>query len=199
MFIAGQERFRTLTSAYYRGAHGVIFVYDVTRRDTFQRLKDDWLNELDHYSTNADIVKMVVGNKIDLAPRTVSQGEGDTFSKQVGALFVESSAKTCTGVERAFEDLVRRILRTPSLCSGTTKDFIQMFLQRCVKFGHSYILSLWIFPQNGQLIPTASQFKQLETRTAPGVLASDKISKIFAVTRPTDAKSTCLVPFRSRR
>ncbi|XP_071591059.1 ras-related protein Rab-18 isoform X2 [Heliangelus exortis] len=61
---AGQERFRTLTPSYYRGAQGVILVYDVTRRDTFVKL-DNWLNELETYCTRNDIVKMLVGNKID--------------------------------------------------------------------------------------------------------------------------------------
>lgn len=61
---AGQERFRTLTPSYYRGAQGVILVYDVTNRNSFTKL-DMWLNELDTYSTKTEIVKMLVGNKID--------------------------------------------------------------------------------------------------------------------------------------
>ncbi|XP_037366064.1 ras-related protein Rab-18 isoform X2 [Talpa occidentalis] len=61
---AGQERFRTLTPSYYRGAQGVILVYDVTRRDTFVKL-DNWLSELETYCTRNDIVNMLVGNKID--------------------------------------------------------------------------------------------------------------------------------------
>ena len=40
---AGQERFRTLTSSYYRGAHAVVFAYDVTRRETFDSLEDVWM------------------------------------------------------------------------------------------------------------------------------------------------------------
>jgi len=61
---AGQERFRTLTPSYYRGAQGVILVYDVTNKQTFHKL-EQWLNELDTYSTKHDIIKMLVGNKID--------------------------------------------------------------------------------------------------------------------------------------
>jgi len=42
---AGQERFRTLTSSYYRGAQGIVFVYDITRRDTFDNLAEIWQRE----------------------------------------------------------------------------------------------------------------------------------------------------------
>uniref|UniRef100_A0AAQ4Q444 RAB18B, member RAS oncogene family n=1 Tax=Gasterosteus aculeatus aculeatus TaxID=481459 RepID=A0AAQ4Q444_GASAC len=64
---AGQERFRTLTPSYYRGAQGVILVYDVTKRETFTKL-ENWLNELETYTTRNDLVKMLVGNKIDRRP-----------------------------------------------------------------------------------------------------------------------------------
>ena len=60
---AGQERFRTLTPSYYRGGQGVIVVYDVTSRDSFTKI-ENWLNELETYTTNQDIVKMLVGNKV---------------------------------------------------------------------------------------------------------------------------------------
>jgi Ras-related protein Rab-18 len=63
---AGQERFRTLTSSYYRGAQGIVFVYDVTRRDTFEALERVWRREVDIYSNVEDAVKRVVANKVDL-------------------------------------------------------------------------------------------------------------------------------------
>lgn len=57
---------RVPPAAYYRGAQGIIFVYDVTRRETFDSLADVWLREVDMYSTVEDAVKMVVANKTDL-------------------------------------------------------------------------------------------------------------------------------------
>lgn len=62
---AGQERFRTLVPSYYRDAQGAILVYDVSNYSTFAKL-ETWLNELDTYSTKNNMVKMVVGNKIDV-------------------------------------------------------------------------------------------------------------------------------------
>lgn len=113
---AGQERFRTLTSAYYRGAQGVILVYDVTRRETFTDLSDVWLKELDLYSTYQDCVKMVVGNKVDKEnERVVSKQEGINFARQHKCIYLECSAKTRINVENCFEELVVKILDTPSL------------------------------------------------------------------------------------
>ncbi|XP_020591775.1 ras-related protein RABC1 [Phalaenopsis equestris] len=113
---AGQERFRTLTSSYYRGAQGIIMVYDVTRRDTFTNLSDVWAKEIDLYSTNQDCIKMLVGNKVDKeSERTVSKKEGIDFAREYGCLFLECSAKTRVNVEQCFEELVLKILETPSL------------------------------------------------------------------------------------
>jgi len=112
---AGQERFRTLTSSYYRGAQGIIYAYDVTRRETFESLSSVWMPEVDLYSTVEDAVKMVVANKTDIDNREVSKDEGREFAKQHGCLFVETSAKFNVAVQQAFEELVQKILETPSL------------------------------------------------------------------------------------
>jgi small GTP-binding protein len=113
---AGQERFRTLTSSYYRGAQGVIMVYDVTRRETFTNLSDIWAKEIDLYSTNQDCIKMLVSNKVDKeSERVVAKKEGIDFAREYGCLFIECSAKTRVNVEQCFEELVLKILDTPSL------------------------------------------------------------------------------------
>jgi len=111
---AGVERFRTLTPSYYRNAQGAIVVYDVSRRDTFNKMQT-WLDELDTYTTRRNIVKMIVGNKIDKDTREVTKEEGIKFARRHAALYIESSAKTCDGVECAFEELVQKIIQTPGL------------------------------------------------------------------------------------
>ncbi|CAO3597300.1 unnamed protein product [Absidia cylindrospora] len=112
---AGQERFRTLTSSYYRGAQGVILVYDVSSRETFDAL-NTWWNEVNTYCSSLDVVKMIVGNKVDKeSSRVVSYQEGADLARRLQTLFVECSAKTKIGVEEAFEELVTKIIETPTL------------------------------------------------------------------------------------
>jgi len=118
---AGQERFRTLTPSYYRGGQGAILVYDVTNRDSFVRI-ENWLAELDTYSTNPDIVKMLVGNKCDMeaqGARVVSKEEGLNCARKHQMMFIEASAKTREGVQCAFEELVEKIIQTPQLWENT--------------------------------------------------------------------------------
>ncbi|KAF9945587.1 hypothetical protein BGZ65_010588 [Modicella reniformis] len=112
---AGQERFRTLTSSYYRGAQGVILVYDVSNRDSFNDLQT-WFNELDTYCSSKEVVRMIVGNKVDKeSSREVSRQEGQDLARKLQTLFVECSAKTKLGVQQAFDELVQQIIDTPSL------------------------------------------------------------------------------------
>ncbi|RQM14463.1 hypothetical protein DD237_004310 [Peronospora effusa] len=116
---AGQERFRTLTSSYYRGAQGIVLVYDVARRDTFENL-DLWLQEVEVYSPagGRDVVKLLVGNKID-KERVVSRREAEDWARSKGMLFVESSAKTKIGIQQVFNEVVQKILENPALLCNT--------------------------------------------------------------------------------
>jgi len=114
---AGQERFRTITSSYYRGAQGIILVYDVSNRETFEALPR-WFSELETY-VSPSVVKILVGNKLDKEySRAVTEDEGREFAEKMGTLFIEASAKTKVGVQQAFEDLVEKIIDTPSLWSS---------------------------------------------------------------------------------
>lgn len=102
---AGQERFKTITQSYYRGAHGVLIVFDVTNRESFQNVST-WLREVRSLTpTNVPVV--LVANKCDLGgQRQVSEQEGRGLAAEIGCTYVEASAKADTGVEQAFHTLV---------------------------------------------------------------------------------------------
>eukprot|EP01138_Halocafeteria_seosinensis_P016515 gb/GECG01016846.1/.p1 GENE.gb/GECG01016846.1/~~gb/GECG01016846.1/.p1 ORF type:complete len:212 (+),score=25.86 gb/GECG01016846.1/:1-636(+) len=119
---AGQERFRTLTSSYYRGAHGIVFVYDVTRPETLENL-GHWLEEVKLYCRDGgkNVVKLLVGNKVDIgAERQVSSSEGQSWARSHGMLFIEASAKTKQGIQSVFDELMRKIIENPVLRSQTS-------------------------------------------------------------------------------
>ena len=83
MGYSGPRAISTLTSAYYR-AQGIILTYDVTRRETFEAL-NVWLQEVDKLTSpggGANVVKLLVGNKIDKKPRAVSRREGESLCKR---------------------------------------------------------------------------------------------------------------------
>ena len=105
---AGQERFRTLTASYYRGAHGIIIVYDVTDRDTFDYISQ-WMQEIEKFA-NDNVCKLLVGNKIDLVDkRVVSREEGEELAKHYGIQYLETSAKNNICVEESFITMAKQI------------------------------------------------------------------------------------------
>ncbi|VDD83920.1 unnamed protein product [Mesocestoides corti] len=107
---AGQERFRTMTVAYYRGAHGIIVVYDITSEESFQNV-ETWLEEIKRYA-RPDVTKIVVGNKSDLTDqRVVSYEQGKQFAANLGLQFLETSAKDSSNVEQAFFSMAGQILQ----------------------------------------------------------------------------------------
>ena len=61
---AGQERFRTITTAYYRGAMGILLVYDITSDKSFDNIKN-WIRNIEEHAS-ADVEKMILGNKCDM-------------------------------------------------------------------------------------------------------------------------------------
>lgn len=114
MNLSGQERYRTMSPIFYRVAHAVILVYDVTSRDSFEQVLS-WIQEAESNTTYNNIVKLLVGNKIDLDQRVISREEGENFAKERGMIFIETSAYTNDGIDQAFEEVTYKILESDSL------------------------------------------------------------------------------------
>ena len=99
---------RTITSSYYRGAHGIIVVFDVTDQESFNNVKQ-WLHEIDRYAC-ANVKKLLVGNKCDLASkRAVPTEQAAEFAESLGVEYLETSAKSALNVEKAFTTMASEI------------------------------------------------------------------------------------------
>ncbi|XP_014908067.1 ras-related protein Rab-3B isoform X2 [Poecilia latipinna] len=102
---AGQERYRTITTAYYRGAMGFILMYDITNEESFNAVQD-WATQIKTYSwDNAQVI--MVGNKCDMdVERVVPPEKGKHLADQLGFEYYEASAKENINVRQVFERLV---------------------------------------------------------------------------------------------
>jgi len=104
---AGQEMFRSIISSYYRGAHGVILMFDVCRKPTFDAL-EGWLNEVrSRCDESAAIV--LVGNKVDADGREVSYETAVAWAKKNSLPYIETSAKRDVMITDAFITLVATV------------------------------------------------------------------------------------------
>lgn len=105
---AGQERFRTITTAYYRGAMGIMLVYDITNEKSFENIKN-WIRNIEE-NASADVEKMLLGNKCEMEEkRQVSRERGEQLAVEYNIKFIETSAKESINVEEAFFTLARDI------------------------------------------------------------------------------------------
>lgn len=105
---AGQERFKTITATYYKGAHGIILVYDITDRNSFDNI-NNWLNEIKKHA-GPSVVKYLVGNKCDLEEeRVVSKKEAKEFADNLGISWMETSAKERINIDDSFMGLTKEI------------------------------------------------------------------------------------------
>ncbi|KAG1275392.1 hypothetical protein G6F62_012838 [Rhizopus arrhizus] len=104
---SGQERFRSLFPSYCRDAKGVFIVYDITSRSSFENAQRNWLKEIREYA-DPNVVIMLVGNKADLSKssREVETEEGRSLAEKEGLLFIETSAKDATNINKAFITLI---------------------------------------------------------------------------------------------
>lgn len=121
--VAGQERFVSLRSGFYRGGQAVALVYDLTNRTSFDRLRT-WVAEVQYYLPG--VPKVLVGNKLDLATvaRAVSREEADSFAQAHGLYAYETSCATGQGVGELLRGLscsvVRHLARNRSM--GVTES-----------------------------------------------------------------------------
>ena len=110
---AGEERFKNIISNYYIGANGILLLYNITDRDSFDSL-NSFLIEI-RKNAKKDISIILVGTNCDLEDeRIVTYQEGKDFATKNGMKFIEVSAKNNINVKEAFNILLEDILNNIS-------------------------------------------------------------------------------------
>ena len=107
---AGQERYRALTKMFYKDAGAAVMVYDISRAESFEELKNYWATQIKESSPQG-IILVIVGNKSDLFEQEkVDEGEARKLAEELGAIYLRVSAKNDAGISNIFEEIVSDIL-----------------------------------------------------------------------------------------
>ena len=116
---AGQERYQSLAPMYYRGAKVGIIVFDLTNRSTFDKAKR-WVEEL-RQSGPENILLLLIGNKLDLENRRqLTYDECNNYAIESDLIYIETSAKKDTNVEKIFEEIGQNVELEPLVIENNT-------------------------------------------------------------------------------
>ena len=110
---AGQERFRTITRQYYKNAEGMILIFDVTEKKTFDQVGDWVTSIMENKQKDAKVI--LVGNKIDCEERVITKEQGEELAQKYQLPYYETSASTGQNVQKIFEALAEEILKSQYL------------------------------------------------------------------------------------
>lgn len=137
----GAQRFQSIALNYYRGANGILLVYDVTDRKSFESVKK-WMKTVSDYCTDKVEVCLVANkcdagyNKSETIQRKVSKVEGETLAAMYGLTYIETSARTNINIEKTFTDLTKNIRKKLDFVIQQTKNEIEKEEEK-IKVRHS--------------------------------------------------------------
>lgn len=123
---AGQEQFHSVASSYYRNSHGIMLIYDITSAESFIHISK-WVNNI---STNAptNVKQVLLGNKCDTEEnkRVIEKNRGKTLAEELDMPFLETSAKTDTNVDVAFELITQLIMEGDTERREAVEDVVNL-------------------------------------------------------------------------
>ena len=130
---AGHEKFRTITTSYYKSAHAILILYDITEEASFEHIKN-WMVEIDKFAKQG-VMRVIVGNKSDLEEnRKVTKEAAENLANKYGIKFYEVSAKDNKNIENIFEETAKILLEKNKVLNEnpsnkksvvlTTNDFV---------------------------------------------------------------------------
>ena len=106
---SGEEKFKAIAKNFYRGAHGVLLIYDICQKSSFLDVKG-WIEQIIENTDNDEIVMILCGNKSDMEKeRVISKEEGENLAKNYGIPFFECSAKNNINIDEIFNTMANNI------------------------------------------------------------------------------------------
>ena len=110
---AGQDRFRSITRNYYKGANGIVLIFDVTNKKSYENVKN-WVKQIKE-EVSSRVTIILVANKIDdVNHRIVTKEEGEKIANECGLMFFECSAKSGVNIDSTFNELVKKTVENYS-------------------------------------------------------------------------------------
>ena len=131
---AGQEKFQNIAKQYYKGANGVLLIYDICNKKSFERV-EFWLKELKENNKIDDLYICLVGNKIDMEDkREISTEKGEQYAKDNNISFLEVSAKSGKGITELFNKAIKgsmdKVFATQEKEEGDDKVRLSSFFEK---------------------------------------------------------------------
>lgn len=111
---AGQERFRNITQQYYKGADGIVLVFDLTDRNSFEKIRE-WMKQIQSYTQRESIAIVLLGNKCDAENKAVSAKEANDIASEYNMKFFETSAMNNINIEESFKQLSTEIMKNKEI------------------------------------------------------------------------------------
>ena len=99
-----------MTRIFYQGAKMAILVYDITRKESYDSVKNWWYKDIKEHG-DPDIVIGIAGNKSDrYDDEEVPEQEAREFAESIGAVFSLTSAQNNSGIDELFKDMGKKYL-----------------------------------------------------------------------------------------
>ena len=106
----GQERYRSISKNYYKGANAIILVFSLIDKKSFESV-ENWINQIKEEASESILI-ILVGNKSDLIEkRVISYEEAEKLAKEFNINYFECSAKTGENINVAFNDLIEQMVK----------------------------------------------------------------------------------------
>ena len=113
---AGNEKFHSLTTGFFKNAEGIMVMFDVTTLTSFENVRN-WTESIKtHLSLEANnIPVIIIGNKIDLKEREIKTEDANKYCRELGFKYFETSAKTGKNVELTVKYLVKEVIKKKAI------------------------------------------------------------------------------------